>query len=56
MTTQNRSTAILSQFKQAVSKVIRYLSDGAIRSFRPSNDDYPKTGVQPFEDDIPKHS
>ena len=28
---------------------VEYLRDGVARLFQPSEDNYPKTGVQPFE-------
>jgi hypothetical protein len=35
-------------------KIIRYLAEATIRIFSPSDDQYPKTGVQPFEGDPAK--
>jgi len=32
-------------------RIIRYISSAAIRTFSPSDDHYPPTGVQPFEGD-----
>ena len=32
-------------------RVIRYISSAVIRIFSPSDDNYPATGVQPFEGD-----
>jgi hypothetical protein len=29
-------------------KIVHYIAQGAIRIFSPTQDDYPKTGVQPF--------
>jgi hypothetical protein len=34
-----------------VSKVTQYLSEAAGRIFGPKQDDYPKTGVQPYTGD-----
>ncbi|MDX2211832.1 MAG: hypothetical protein SFY66_00960 [Oculatellaceae cyanobacterium bins.114] len=34
---------------EMVRDVMQYLSDGATRIFKPSDDHYPETGVQPFE-------
>jgi hypothetical protein len=36
---------------ELVSKVTQYLSEAADRIFRPRQDDYPKTGIQPFTGD-----
>jgi hypothetical protein len=33
------------------TKVGRYIAAGAARIFSPDDDDYPKTGVQPFTGD-----
>ncbi len=46
-TLQNIFTAIVSVPQQ----VIRYISSAAMRNFSPSDDNYPATGVQPFEGD-----
>ncbi|MEN9517544.1 MAG: hypothetical protein RLZZ381_132 [Cyanobacteriota bacterium] len=39
---------------------VQYLWDGVSRLFKPTDDDYPKTGVQPFtgdpNDDSEKYS
>ncbi len=35
----------------APQRVIRYVSSAVIRIFSPSDDNYPSTGVQPFEGD-----
>lgn len=32
-----------------LGQAIRFLSDGAAEIFRPDYDQYPKTGVQPFD-------
>ncbi len=34
-----------------VGNAIRYLYDGAIEIFSPNHDQYPNTGVQPFDGD-----
>ncbi len=39
---------------QSVKESIVSLLDAAKRIFSPTDDDYPNTGVQPFEGDIPK--
>lgn len=35
-------------------KAARYISEGFARIFSPTNDSYPKTGVQPYEGE-PNH-
>lgn len=43
----------ISQFGQYVSKMtrqmVRYIGEAALRIFGPDKDEYPPTGVQPFE-------
>ncbi len=34
---------------QGLQKIVHYLVNGVSRLFQPTNDDYPKTGVQPFK-------
>jgi hypothetical protein len=42
---------ILRTIVSVPQKVVRYISSAAIRIFSPSDDNYPATGVQPFEGD-----
>ena len=44
---QNAVRAIVSIPQQA----FRYVSDAIMRIFSPSEDNYPETGVQPYEGD-----
>ncbi|MCC3407396.1 MAG: isochorismate synthase [Microcoleus sp. PH2017_10_PVI_O_A] len=41
---------------KSVVGAMRYVSEAASRIFRRSDDDYPATGVQPFERKPPKGS
>jgi hypothetical protein len=41
---------------QGLQQVIQFLSEAVARIFGPSDDQYPETGVQPFEGDIPDQS
>jgi hypothetical protein len=34
-----------------IKDTVQYLFGGVSRLFKPTDDDYPKTGVQPFEGD-----
>lgn len=34
-----------------IQDIVQYLFDGVSRLFKPTDDDYPKTGVQPFSGD-----
>lgn len=42
------------RFFRASQATVRYVMDGAGRNFKDTQDDYPKTGVQPFEGEISK--
>jgi hypothetical protein len=41
---------------QKVNETFRYLIEAAGRIFSPTDDDYPETGVQPFEGEPKKGS
>ena len=44
-------------FKELIAGIqhlARNLVKGSERLFKPTDDDYPKTGVQPFEGEIPR--
>lgn len=41
-------------FSTALQRFVNSLTKGAGRLFSPTDDDYPKTDVQPFEGEIPK--
>jgi hypothetical protein len=41
---------------KSVQNAMRYVSEAAMRIFKRSDDDYPNTGVQPFEGTPPKGS
>lgn len=34
-----------------IQNTVQYLFSGVSRLFKPTDDDYPKTGVQPYKDD-----
>lgn len=36
---------------QGLQNLVQYIWDGASRLFKANDDDYPKSGVQPFEGD-----
>jgi hypothetical protein len=38
---------------QAIGNAISYFFDGCIELFSPNHDDYPESGVQPFEGEPP---
>ena len=41
---------------KSIRETIQYLWRGTIRLFSPTDDDYPKTGVQPFEGESRKEN
>ena len=41
---------------KSLTNAIRFVSEAAIRLFSPTDDNYPNTGVQPFEGTPPKGS
>ena len=40
---------IMQAIAEVPQKVFRYVYDAFVRIFSPRDDDYPETGVQPFE-------
>lgn len=50
MTVRNASKILLT----TIQRLARNFMKGSARLFRPTDDDYPKTGVQPFEGEIPR--
>ena len=45
---------MVNSVAQSIQRSAIWLLEAAKRVFSPSDDDYPKTGVQPFEGDIPE--
>lgn len=45
---------IIGSVSQSIKQTTVWILSAAKRLFSPNNDDYPKTGVQPFEGDIPE--
>ncbi len=41
---------------KSFTNAMRYVSEAALRIFSPSDDDYPNSGVQPFEGKVSKNS
>ncbi|MBD2363227.1 hypothetical protein H6G36_18885 [Anabaena minutissima FACHB-250] len=50
----NTSKNLLQKIQTLGQQVINYISGGVARIFGVRDDDYPATGVQPFEGDIPE--
>lgn len=46
--------SLLQNIKNLGQQVVNYLSGAVSRIFGVRDDDYPATGVQPFEGDIPE--
>jgi hypothetical protein len=51
MFTNKTSQNIIHTITNIPQQVINYISGAVSRIFSPTKDDYPKTGVQPFEGD-----
>jgi len=41
---------------KSLANAMRYVSEAAIRIFSPSDDNYPNSGVQPFDGKLSKSS
>ncbi|BDA74578.1 menaquinone-specific isochorismate synthase [Calothrix sp. PCC 7716] len=54
MPTNTNRTTILETIKQVPQKIVSYISGAVVRIFSPRDDNYPETGVQPFEGE-PSH-
>ncbi|QIR40070.1 hypothetical protein HCG51_27400 [Tolypothrix sp. PCC 7910] len=54
MSTTTKIGQILQAIVEVTQQVIRYIYTGATSTFTPSNDNYPATGVQPYEGDPPE--
>jgi len=55
MSTNKPSRTHISAIASIPQRIIRYISGAVARIFGPTDDQYPETGVQPFEGDIPDH-
>ncbi len=49
MSKNNNVSHIMQGIVEVPQKVFRYIYDAFVRIFSPRDDDYPETGVQPFE-------
>ncbi len=47
--TNSKSKTFIDSITNLVQQIGGYISGAAARIFGPNDDDYPKTGVQPFE-------
>ncbi|MBF2051601.1 hypothetical protein HJG54_28935 [Leptolyngbya sp. NK1-12] len=51
MSIKSQLQKLLTTLETVPQQVIRYISSAVARVFSPNDDDYPKTGVQPFKGD-----
>lgn len=51
MSETKSSSNIIEIFKRIPLQVIQFVSGAAVRIFSPVKDDYPATGIQPYEGD-----
>jgi hypothetical protein len=53
MSTTSKIGQIFQSIGELIQKIIQFIYSGAARTFSPSDDDYPESGVQPYEGDPP---
>ncbi|NJM23161.1 MAG: hypothetical protein HC836_40510 [Richelia sp. RM2_1_2] len=51
MSTASKAKQMIKSFVEIPQKLIKFTTNGVTRIFSPSDDDYPKSGVQPYEGD-----
>jgi len=49
MSTASKARQMIKSIVEIPQKFIKATTNGVSRIFSPSNDDYPKSGVQPYE-------
>lgn len=54
MSNTNGFQQALQSIQQIPGQVIRFISSAVAKIFSPTEDNYPKTGVQPYHGDPPK--
>ena len=54
MSTDKPSQNLIQAIATSPLRIIRFISGPVARIFGPTDDEYPETGVQPFEGDIPE--
>ncbi len=54
MSISTKSQQIIQAITEVPQKVIYYISGAVSRIFSPRDDNYPSTGVQPFEGEPPE--
>lgn len=53
MSTTTKIGRVLQSVIELPQRVINFVYSAATRTFSPNDDDYPETGVQPYEGDPP---
>ncbi|MGB3758390.1 MAG: hypothetical protein WBA07_18755 [Rivularia sp. (in: cyanobacteria)] len=51
MSTASKARRMIKSIVEIPQKLINFTTNGVSRIFSPSDDDYPKSGVQPYEGD-----
>ena len=51
MSTTSKARQLIQSIVEIPQKLINFTTNGVSRIFSPSDDDYPKSGVQPYEGD-----
>jgi hypothetical protein len=54
MSNTTKLQQVWRSLQERTQQTVSYVLDGFKRIFAPSEDDYPRTGVQPFEGEPPK--
>ncbi|AFY55494.1 hypothetical protein Riv7116_3014 [Rivularia sp. PCC 7116] len=55
MSTASKAKQIIKSVVEIPQKLINFTTNGVSRIFSPSDDDYPKSGVQPYEGDTDRN-
>ena len=55
MFTASKARQMIKSIVEIPQKLVNFATNGATRIFSPSDDDYPKSGVQPYEGDRTKN-
>lgn len=51
MSTTSKARQMIKSIVEIPQKLFNFTTNGVARIFSPSDDDYPKSGVQPYEGD-----
>ncbi|MGB6300217.1 MAG: hypothetical protein WBF90_29170 [Rivularia sp. (in: cyanobacteria)] len=51
MSTASKAKRMIKSVVEIPQKLIKFATNGISRIFSPSDDDYPKSGVQPYDGD-----